>query len=130
MLRRRPKRRDQVSPRELMRRAAWQLVGHRDFDKAWHRDETFNRNAELDALIAPLAELAKLAKPGAADDFLKQNFLEIQRFIDDLAHREAVAPTRDHDGLEAGLSALARNRTWTYKGFGTQVRAGSAAKTR
>src|SRR2546423_11137612 len=31
LLRRRPKRRDQAGPRELLRRAAWQLVGHRDF---------------------------------------------------------------------------------------------------
>ena len=116
LLRRRARRRDQLAPRELLRRAAWQLIEHRDFDAPWRRDP-FERDAELDALILPLRELGALAALGADEDYLKKNLAEILRFVQDLDHREAVA-NRDHDGLEAALSDLARDRSWKHVGRG------------
>jgi ATP-dependent exoDNAse (exonuclease V) beta subunit len=118
LLRRRVRRRDAVPPREQLRRAAWQLVGHRDFDAAWKRDTTFRRDSELDAIVPRLRELGAMQRYGQSDDYLRHNLAEVQRFTDDLDHREGVAQKRDHDGLEAALSALARHRSWKYTGFG------------
>ena len=116
LLRRRARRRDQLSPRALLRSAAWGLVEHRDFTGAWRRD-AFERDAELERVLPALRALGQLANQGAADDFLRVNLAELRRFVEDLDHREAVAP-RDHDGLEAAISELARHRSWTYKGWG------------
>jgi ATP-dependent helicase/nuclease subunit A len=116
LLRRRSRRREQMPPRELLRSAAWKLIEHRDFDRPWRRDP-FDREGQLVQLLSPLRELAALAPLGAEDDYLRGNFAEIRRFIEDLDHREAVAP-RDFDGLEAALSELSRHRSWTYKGWG------------
>jgi ATP-dependent exoDNAse (exonuclease V) beta subunit len=118
LLRRRLRRRDAVPPREQLRRAAWQLVGHRDFHATWRRDSGFRRDSELDALVPKIRELGAMARYGASDDYLRHNLNELQRFADDLDHREGVAHRRDHDGLEASLSALARHRSWNYKHYG------------
>jgi ATP-dependent helicase/nuclease subunit A len=118
LLRRRTRRRDAVPPREQLRRAAWTLVGHRDFFAPWKRDDGFRRDGELDTLIPRLRELGAMRRYGQSDDYLRQNLDELQRFVDDLDHRETAAPRRDHDGLEASLSALARHRSWTYKHYG------------
>ncbi len=117
LLRRRPKRRDQSAPRELLRRAAWQLVGHRDFDAPWEIPP-LSREALLDALLPKLRELAALSSAGDSDDFLKHNLKELERFVSDLDHREPPGSPRDYDGLEAALAQLARHRTWSYRGFG------------
>jgi ATP-dependent helicase/nuclease subunit A len=42
--------------------------------------------------------------------------LEISRFVDEVARREAVAE-RDYDGLEAELRGFARWRHWGWKGW-------------
>lgn len=115
LLRRQPRRRNQSTPKELLRQAAWRLVEHRDFDAPWRRD-AFDRDAELDALIPELEALAAFAARGTPDDFLAKNLTEIDRFVKDLKHREAVSP-RDHDGLEASLHELARHNSWKWKGF-------------
>ncbi|MBL8953422.1 MAG: UvrD-helicase domain-containing protein [Myxococcaceae bacterium] len=117
LLRRRPRSRGQAAPRELLRRAAWQLVGHRDFTAAW-RIPDLDREALLDALLPPIRELAKLAVNGTPDDYLKLHLKELERFIADLDHREPPGTARDYDGLEAALATLARHRTWSFRGFG------------
>ncbi|MBK7859970.1 MAG: UvrD-helicase domain-containing protein [Archangiaceae bacterium] len=117
LLRRRPKRRDQAAPRELLRRAAWQLVGHRDFDAKWEKP-ALEREALLDSVLPELRALGAVAREGETDDYLAHNLLELQRFVEDLDHRERNGRGRDYDGLEAGLAGLARHRTWSYKGFG------------
>ncbi len=131
LLRRRPRRRDQSPPRELLRRAAWQLVGHRDFDARWAVPD-FPREQLLGDLVPKLEELAALSGNGDPSDYLKHNLLEVKRFISDLHHREPPGAERDWDGLEAGLAGLARHRTWSYKGFGemfgTEQRAAVIAK--
>jgi len=117
LLRRRPKRRDQSAPRELLRKAAWQLVGHRDFTAKW-AVPPLQREQLLDELLPKLRELAALSSNGDSDDFLKHNLKELHRFITDLDHREPPGSPRDYDGLEAALAQLARHRTWNYRGFG------------
>ncbi|MGQ0504147.1 MAG: UvrD-helicase domain-containing protein, partial [Myxococcaceae bacterium] len=114
VLRRRSKGRDRVTPREQLRRAAWQLVEHRDFTAPWRRDP-FDRAAELNAWVPKLRELAALSKRGNEDDYLRKNLDELRRFVEDLDHHEAVAG-RDHDGLEASLNELLRHRSWTWTG--------------
>ena len=114
LLRRRPRGFEPVRPRQLLRDAAWKLIEHRDFAAPLRRDP-FQRDGELDALVDPLRQLGALAKLGEHDDWLAKSFADIQRFIEELDHREAVVP-RDHDGLEAGLRDLARARSWRWKG--------------
>ncbi len=122
LLRRRSRRRDQLSPRQLLRNAALRLVDHRDFTGAWRRDP-FDRDMELELLIPSLRELGELAALGAADDYLRGNLAEVHRFVMDLDHREAVAE-RDYDGLEAALGELARHRSWMHKGWGADYARG------
>jgi ATP-dependent exoDNAse (exonuclease V) beta subunit len=117
LLRRRPRRRDQAAPREQLRRAAWQLVGHRDFDARWAA-APFPREQLFDALLPRLRELGALGADGERDDYLAHNLLEVRRFVEDLDHRESTGARRDYDGLEAALAGLARHRSWSYKGFG------------
>jgi ATP-dependent exoDNAse (exonuclease V) beta subunit len=116
LLRRRPRRKDRLPPRELLREAAWDLVEHRDFDAPWRR-ETFDRDPCLDQLVSALHEVGALASLGRERDPLAINLKELQRFIEDLDHREAVAE-RDYDGLEAELSELARHWSWKRTGRG------------
>ena len=122
LLRRRSRRRDQLSPRQQLRNAALRLVDHRDFDGAWRRDD-FDRDMALELVVPVLRELGAYAGQGAPDDYLRHNLAELHRFVMDLDHREAVA-LRDYDGLEAALVELSRHRSWTYKGFGADYARG------
>ncbi len=124
LLRRRSRRRDQLSPRQQLRNAAMRLVDHRDFDGPWRRDD-FDRDMVLELIVPVLRELGAYAGQGAPDDYLRHNLAEIHRFVMDLDHREAVA-MRDYDGLEAALGELSRHRSWTYKGFGADYARGVA----
>ena len=115
ILRRRARARDRAGPREALRDAAWKLVGHRDFTRAW-RVEPFDRVTAIDVAVTDLEALAALAAEAdsAGDEYLAKAFDKVRRFIDELTRRELVRG-RDHDGLEAELSTLARIREWTWK---------------
>jgi ATP-dependent exoDNAse (exonuclease V) beta subunit len=114
-LRRRQKGRDSVPPRRMLFDAVRGLVERRDFAAPWRRDP-FDRNGAVDAIVAQVAEFAArrtvvTARKGSAS--LTEVIDQCHQFIDDLSHREAVAP-RDYDGLEFLVRELANNKyKWT-----------------
>jgi ATP-dependent helicase/nuclease subunit A len=113
ILRRRNRRQP---PREQLRTATLRLSKHRDFPARWRRDP-FDRDREIDKLIYELAQVGALARASSwFDDWLTKSLLEISRFVDEVARREAVAE-RDYDGLEAELRGFARWRHWGWKGW-------------
>jgi ATP-dependent exoDNAse (exonuclease V) beta subunit len=116
LLRRRPRRFGDASPRDLLQGAAVALAEHRDFATAWRRDP-FDRERELDELVAELGELGEMAAQARdPDDYLARNLAAVGRFASELLRREEARGGRDHDGLEAELGFLARERSWTWKG--------------
>jgi ATP-dependent helicase/nuclease subunit A len=91
------------------------LREHRDFPAPWRR-QTFDRNGAIDDLMTELSALGALAARSSwPDDYLTRNLAEISRFIDETTRLEAVRD-RDYDGLESDLRAVARWRSWTWKG--------------
>jgi ATP-dependent exoDNAse (exonuclease V) beta subunit len=113
ILRRRP--RDDASPRELLRNAAWQLIERRDFATPW-RTEPFDREREIDELMRALAVLGAQAGAGESSDFFTKSLDEIAQFVHEVVRREAIRG-RDYDGLEAELLQLARAKHWRWVGF-------------
>ena len=115
VLRRRARGRDEGAPRRLLASATAALVEHRDFAAPWRR-EPFDRDARLDAVIErliPLAAFAGRLTVRGNKAWFAETVFETQRLVDDLRHREAVAP-RDYDGLEAQLAELVGySRRWT-----------------
>ncbi len=107
--------RERQGPREALRDAAWKLCGHRDFTAPWRRD-AFDRGAALDAAVTDLDELGRMAAGAdeAGDEYLAKALDKVRRFGDELGRRELVRG-RDHDGLEAELSALSRAREWGWR---------------
>ena len=63
--------------------------------------------------LSALGALA--ARSSWPDDYLTRNLAEVSRFIDETTRLEAVRD-RDYDGLESDLRAVARWRSWTWKG--------------
>ena len=91
------------------------LREHRDFSEPWRR-ETFDRNGAIDALMTELSALGSLAPRSSwPGDYLTRNLAEISRFVDETTRLEA-ARDRDYDGLESDLRAVARWRSWIWKG--------------
>lgn len=103
------------SSRGILRSAAWSLVERRDFAAAW-QPQPFAREAEIDGLIAELADLAAWADAGDPADHFVKSLREIASFVRDVTRREAHQG-RDYDGLEAGLRELDRLRSWRWRGF-------------
>jgi ATP-dependent exoDNAse (exonuclease V) beta subunit len=102
-------------PREQLRSAMQTLREHRDFPTPWRR-QAFDRTSAIDALMAEFFALGALAAASSwPDDYLTRNLAEISRFVDETTRLEAVRD-RDYDGLEADLRAVARWRSWTWKG--------------
>jgi ATP-dependent helicase/nuclease subunit A len=103
------------SPREQLRSAMQTLREHRDFPTPWRR-QTFDRNGAIDALLTELSAPGALATRSSwPDDYLTRNLADISRFIDETIRLEAVRD-RDYDGRESDLRAVARWRSWTWKG--------------
>jgi len=109
-------------PVELLRSAGRGLVNRRDFDAPWRRDP-FDRAAELDRVLGQLAELAAYAsRAHRADDPLAKLCAHAERWLAELARREAMPGPggglvpRDLDGLEAELATVARWWEWRYSG--------------
>src|SRR5919201_229330 len=97
---------------ERLRRAGWQLVGWRDFRAPWER-RPFDREAAIEGLVARMHGLhARLGTCAAHSDTLFADLWPVRRLSEDVITRERVAP-RDHDGLEAWLIDLLRERTFT-----------------
>ena len=60
---------ERTGPRAIARRAALELLNWRDFDSPW-RHSPFERDAEIDALVAELEALGELSERGEPDDWL------------------------------------------------------------
>ena len=117
VLRRRSSGPGRQGPRELLRAAVDRLVDHRDFPADW-REEPFDREGEIDAVMEELAELGALASRAArSGDWLGRALEKIRLFCEENALRESVRG-RDHDGLEAELRDFGRatGKHWTWKG--------------
>ncbi len=116
VLRRRNAGRDSSGPKDVLRRAGLSLVDQRDFRASWRR-EGFARDPAIDHVVGRLREVAALCERiGAADAWITKSLREIQHFVAELDHREAVRG-RDYDGLERELRGFARwGRHWNWKG--------------
>jgi ATP-dependent exoDNAse (exonuclease V) beta subunit len=117
ILRRRVRGPNARGPRGDLRAAVDVLLEHRDLPARWRRDP-FERDTEIDHLLAAMAELGALARRADdPNDWLAKNLAEIDRFAQEVAHREAVR-ARDYDGLEAELRDLARKSRvhWHWRG--------------
>ena len=88
----------------------------RDFDSPWQHSP-FARDAEIDAIIAEVEALGKLAELGEADDWLAKGLNDIARPVAEATRLEAVRG-RDYDALESVLIALCTGRRWEWKGYG------------
>src|SRR5262249_2080605 len=102
--------------RTILRNAARQLREWRDFKTLW-KLQTFDRDREIDALIAEVTDLGALALEAEPDDWLGRRLLEISRPVSDAIRLETVRK-RDYDALEAVLLRLPSGQRWRRKGFG------------
>src|SRR5262249_32479299 len=118
---RRRTRRD--GPRAMLEGAARELVEWRDFPAPWQR-LPFDRDREIDAVLADLAALGPEPSPAIEKAFLERSLHEIASFVDHVARRERLR-ARDYDGLEAELIELSHAKHWRWKGW---VRSGDTAK--
>ncbi len=112
-------RRSGGGPRRLLFGAAMTLVEWRDFDAVWRHRE-FDRETEIDGLLADLRALGDLEACGLREDWLTRAMGEFKRFIYEMDRLEAVRGGRDYDALETELIALLRPRRniWSWKGHG------------
>jgi ATP-dependent exoDNAse (exonuclease V) beta subunit len=107
---------ERTGPRAIARRAALELLDWRDFDSPW-RHSPLERDAEIDAIIAEVEALGKLAELGEEDDWLAKGVGAIARPVAEATRLEAVRG-RDYDALESVLIALGGGRRWDWKGYG------------
>ncbi len=103
-------------PRGRLRAAARELVERRDFPTPWRRDPGFDRDGAIDAIVAEIRALGDATSGGDPDDYFTRSLRELGAFADDVARREAVRG-RDHDGLEAQLGEILRDKHWKWTGF-------------
>jgi ATP-dependent exoDNAse (exonuclease V) beta subunit len=107
---------ERTGPRAIARRAALELLNWRDFDSPW-RHSRLARDAEIDAIIAAVEALGKLAELGEPDDWLARGLDAIARPVAEATRLEAVRG-RDYDALESVLIGLCGGRRWDWKGYG------------
>jgi ATP-dependent exoDNAse (exonuclease V) beta subunit len=112
-----PGRRRDEGPKGLLRSAAWELVERRDFPAPWARREGFERDREIQAIVAEVAELGAWADRGNPEDYFTKSLIALWGLAADIERAERSAD-RDFDWLEARLIASARDRHWTWKGYG------------
>ncbi|HEX7666074.1 MAG TPA: UvrD-helicase domain-containing protein, partial [Polyangiaceae bacterium] len=121
LLRRRARGRNVSGPRELLLKAAYDLVEWRHFTGEWRR-EPFDRKGEIDRIVSAIDHFLRHApraeERAKEEDWLCKSIVELARWRSELERREAVAGARDHDGLESELKSLDRQRSWGWKGRG------------
>jgi ATP-dependent exoDNAse (exonuclease V) beta subunit len=99
-------------PIDRIRRAAWELAQWRDFDAAWTR-RPFERETALSALIGELHDFAALtAKPSYAKDNLFLDTAAARHLSQEIALHQSFGHV-DHDGWEARLVDLSRDRNFS-----------------
>src|SRR5271167_2246077 len=106
-MRRLLRRRDlssRTGPREIARHAALELMNWRDFDSPWQHSP-FERDAEIDAIIAEVEALGKLGELGEDEDWLAKSLQDIAKPVNESTRLEPVRG-RDYDALESVLIRL------------------------
>lgn len=103
-------------PRGALRRAAVQLIEHRDFPTPWRPAPAFDRDHTIDELLAEMKSLAEWAQRANPDDYFGKSLLEIAKALEEVERAERVRD-RDYEGLEAWVSDVVRGRHWMWKGF-------------
>ena len=101
-------------PRRILRKAAWDLVRERDFTASWRQAGEFNREAEIDALIAEMKDLGRWSDEGHPDQYLTKSLAYLKHFVAELTRTEEVT-SRDYDGIEARLFGFLAG--WKSKNF-------------
>jgi ATP-dependent helicase/nuclease subunit A len=118
-MRRLLRRRDlsqRTGPREIARRAAYELLNWRDFDTPW-KPSPFDRDSEIDAIVDEILALGKLAEETGPQDWLGKSLSTIARPVSEAIRLESVHP-RDYDALESVLVTNSRGRHWDWRGYG------------
>jgi len=105
-------------PRGALRRAAWQLIEHRDFPTPWRLSAAFDRDHMIDELLAELTSLAEWAPRANPRDFFGKSLAEIAKAVEEVQRAERVR-ARDYEGLEAWMTDVVRGKHWSWKGFNT-----------
>ena len=121
-MRRLLRRRESVSrdgPRAIARAAAEELLAWRDFRARWEPSD-FDREREIDAIVAEAIALGELARGAEPGDWLARSLLDISRPVAEAIRLEAVRG-RDYDALEAVVLTLGFGRRWEWKGFGGAI---------
>src|ERR1700723_3676047 len=119
-MRRLLRRRDlssRTGPRAIARRAALELMNWRDFDSPWQHSP-MERDSEIDAIIAEVEALGKLAELGEDDDWLAEGFGESER--EEVFRRRAdvrVRLEKFRDDAGANLAPLLRDELWPIVGI-------------
>ena len=99
-------------PIDRLRRAAWELSQWRDFTAPWTRNP-FDRDADIDQLIAELHEFAALtAKPSYNRDNLYLDTAPARHLSQEIALHQSFGH-EDYDGWEARLVDLSRDRNFS-----------------
>ncbi len=99
-------------PIDRLRRAAWELSQWRDFTAPWTRN-AFDRDADIDQLIAELHEFAALtAKPSYNRDNLYLDTAPARHLSQEIALHQSFGH-EDYDGWEARLVDLSRDRNFS-----------------
>ena len=120
------------SVRDVLESVVWTLAQQRDHDTPWRRDP-WEREADIDALIARLESLAAYADTNAQhNDPLRKSLAILVGCAADARARE-VHGARDYDALEHELFAMAKDtrsheRTGRGKKFGAHERAAVVAR--
>jgi ATP-dependent exoDNAse (exonuclease V) beta subunit len=100
-------------PIDRLRQAAWDLTGWRDFTAPWTRNP-FDRNAQIDATVASLHEVATVTNdPASRNDPLYQAAAPVRRLSEEITLQQTFgdhAGVAVYDGWEARLVDLSRDR--------------------
>ncbi|HSC28080.1 MAG TPA: UvrD-helicase domain-containing protein [Vicinamibacterales bacterium] len=100
----------QEGPVDRLRQAAWELAGWRDFPGAW-TPGAFDRETRIDALLTALHDFADLtASPSYGRDNLFVDTDPARHLSQEIRLQQSIGAA-DHDGWEARLIDLSRNRT-------------------
>lgn len=103
-------------PRGALRRAAWQLIEHRDFPAPWSSAPAFDRDHAIDAILTEMKALAEWASQCDPRDYFCRSLNEIGKAIDEVVRSERVR-ARDYEALEAWITEVVRGWHWRWKGF-------------
>ena len=107
---------DEVSALYQLRSAGMKLVEWRDFPATWRRDP-FDRTADIDAIVAAVAEFASIASDCNIPSHPVRRHLQCVVDFESRRRRAEESRSRDYDRLEGMLVRLVRDlRRTTNKG--------------